>query len=109
MSSARSSIRVTIRPPPRIDSIALDEELPEPVEIPHTALAADVLRRVIESFVLREGTEYGARDVSLEAKVADVTRQLERGEARILFDPTSITLDIVPAPKSKRHTLSNPR
>jgi uncharacterized protein len=50
---------------------------------------------VLESFVLREGTEYGERDVSLDQKVAQVTRQLQRGEARIVFDPESETIDVV--------------
>jgi uncharacterized protein YheU (UPF0270 family) len=53
------------------------------------------LRGVLESFVLREGTEYGERDVSLDQKVAQVTSQLRRGEARIVFDPESETIDII--------------
>ena len=47
--------------------------------------------------MLREGTEYGERDVSLDQKVAQVTKQLQRGEARIVFDPESETIDIVVA------------
>jgi uncharacterized protein len=70
-------------------------ERPAPIEVPHTQLSAEALRGVIESFVLREGTDYGERDVPHEHKVAQVTRQLERGEARILFDPVSDTVDIV--------------
>ena len=58
-------------------------------------LSADALRGVIEAFVLREGTDYGERDVSHEDKVAQVMRQLERGEARIVFDPVSESVDIV--------------
>ena len=50
---------------------------------------------VIESFVLREGTEYGEREYSLDEKVAHVMRQLERGEAQILFYPVTETIDIV--------------
>ena len=68
----------------------------EPVIVPYRELSPDALRGVIESFVLREGTEYGARDYSLEEKVRHVTRQLERGEARIVFDPSSESIDIVP-------------
>ncbi len=37
--------------------------------------------------MLREGTDYGDREISLETKVAQVMRQLERGEARVVFDP----------------------
>lgn len=71
-----------------------DQERPPPVEVPFTDLSADALRGVVEAFVLREGTDYGERDVSHDAKVAQVMRQLERGEARILFDPVSESVDI---------------
>jgi uncharacterized protein YheU (UPF0270 family) len=70
-------------------------EAPEPVFVPASELAADVLWRLAESFVLREGTDYGERDVSLADKVADVLRQIERGEAEIVFDPASESVDIV--------------
>jgi uncharacterized protein len=63
--------------------------------IPYTELSEDALRGVLESFVLREGTEYGERDVSLEQKVAQVVRQLQRGEVQIVFDPGSESIDIV--------------
>lgn len=68
---------------------------PEPIPVPHTELSADALRGVIESFVLREGTEYGERDYSLDEKVAHVMRQLEGGDAQILFYPVTETIDIV--------------
>jgi hypothetical protein len=45
--------------------------------------------------VLREGTEYGERDVSLDQKVAQVMRQLRRREAQIVFDPGTETIDVV--------------
>ncbi|MBC7983040.1 MAG: YheU family protein [Candidatus Obscuribacterales bacterium] len=63
--------------------------------IPYTELSEDALRGVIESFVLREGTEYGEKDFSLAQKVDHVTRQLKRGEARVVFDPNTETVDIV--------------
>lgn len=70
----------------------------EPIVVPHGEFSADALLAVIESFVLREGTDYGEREYSLEQKVAQVRVQLERGQARILFDPqsNSVTLEIVP-------------
>lgn len=63
--------------------------------IPYTALSPEVLRGVIEEFVLREGTEYGDRDVSLDTKVTQVMRQLEREQVFVLFDPESESCDIV--------------
>lgn len=70
------------------------KEAQSAVVVPHTELRADVLQSVIESFVLREGTDYGERELSLESKVARVTRQLERGEVRIVFDPDTDSVDI---------------
>ena len=72
-----------------------EEEDSKPVEIPHTELAPATLRAVIESFVLREGTDYGAQDATFDSKVADVLRQLERREAAIVYDPVSDSVDIV--------------
>jgi uncharacterized protein YheU (UPF0270 family) len=72
-----------------------EEEDAKPVEIPHSELAPETLRAVVEAFVLREGTDYGAQDVPFERKVADVMRQLERREAVIVYDPGSDSVDIV--------------
>ena len=58
-------------------------------------LEPDTLRAVIESFVLREGTDYGLRETSLEAKVAQVLNQLRRGEAHITFDPATESVNVV--------------
>jgi uncharacterized protein YheU (UPF0270 family) len=74
----------------------------EPVVIPHTELPEDSLRRLVESFVLREGTDYGERELSLAEKVARVTGQLERGEAQIVFEPSSNTVDIVVVTSRRR-------
>jgi uncharacterized protein YheU (UPF0270 family) len=72
-----------------------DEPQQEPVVVPYTELSADALRGVVESFVLREGTDYGEREFSLEQKLAHVYRQLERGEAQIVFDPSTESIDIM--------------
>jgi uncharacterized protein YheU (UPF0270 family) len=71
------------------------ESAAEPVFVPHTELEPDLLHAVVESFVLREGTDYGEREVSFEAKVVRVIAQLKSGEARILFDPESESVTIV--------------
>ena len=67
----------------------------EPIAVPHAGLSPEALRGVVESFVQREGTDYGERDVPFEAKVAQVIRQLECGEARIMFDPVTQSVQIV--------------
>ena len=70
-------------------------EAPDPVEVPYGELSAELLHAVVESFVLREGTDYGEKEHSFEGKVADVMRQLKKGEAKILFDPESESVTIV--------------
>ncbi|MBL8269320.1 MAG: YheU family protein [Steroidobacter sp.] len=72
-----------------------DPEEQRPVAVPHTELSPEALRGVIESFVLREGTEYGEREFTLDEKLAQVMRQLQRGEAQIMFDPVSSSVSIV--------------
>jgi uncharacterized protein len=73
--------------------------MPEPVVIPYQDLSPAALRGLIEYFVLREGTEYGAKDVPLEVKHAQVMRLLEKGTARIVFNPDmeSADIEVVPA------------
>jgi len=73
-----------------------DTDPAQPVEIPSDSLAPGTLRALIEEFVSRDGTDYGEQESSLEKKVADVHRQLERGEAQILFDPGTETTGIFP-------------
>ena len=63
--------------------------------ISHTALSSEVLRAVIEEFVSREGTEYGANHIPLESKVSQVEKQLERGDIVLVYDEPSDTCDLV--------------
>ncbi|HEU4430892.1 MAG TPA: YheU family protein [Myxococcota bacterium] len=72
-----------------------DEDAPAAVEVPLDELSHETLTALIESFVMREGTDYGAAERSLAEKVADVRRQLERGEARIEFDPSTESVNVV--------------
>lgn len=65
------------------------------VEIPKDRLDPETLRALLEEFVSREGTDYGMQEYSLEQKIAHVTRQIERGEALIVFDPESQTCNII--------------
>ena len=53
--------------------------------IPWQDLDPETLDNLIESFVLREGTDYGEYERSLADKVADVKQQLKRGEAVLVW------------------------
>jgi uncharacterized protein len=64
------------------------------MRIPHTALAKDTLRNLVEEFVTREGTDYGDHLYTLDDKVKQVMRQLEDGRAIILYDSRTETCHI---------------
>lgn len=64
--------------------------------IPWENLAADTLDSLIESFVLREGTDYGVHEKSLTQKVEDVRRQLKNGEAILVWSELHETVNIMP-------------
>ena len=57
-------------------------------------LKKETLDAVIQSFVLREGTDYGHQDFSLEQKVKQVRAQLIRGDVWLTFCERSQTVSI---------------
>jgi uncharacterized protein YheU (UPF0270 family) len=64
--------------------------------IPIADLTQETLLNIIEGFVLREGTEYGESDVSLEDKVQQVLRQLKLGEVLLVYSELHETVNIIP-------------
>ncbi len=64
--------------------------------IPWQDLTAETLENLIESFVLREGTDYGEQERSLAQKVADVRRQLQQGEVVLVWSELHETVNIMP-------------
>lgn len=64
--------------------------------IPWQELAPETLDSLIESFVLREGTDYGEHERSLTDKVADVKQQLKSGEAVLVWSELHETVNIMP-------------
>jgi uncharacterized protein YheU (UPF0270 family) len=69
---------------------------PRTIVVPQHVLSGEALRGVIEEFVTRPGTDYGTQERTLDAKIADVARQLECGDAIIVFDVDAGTTNIVP-------------
>ncbi len=64
--------------------------------IPWQDLPAATLDNLIESFVLREGTDYGEKSFSLAEKVAQVRQQLECGDVVILYSELHESVTIAP-------------
>ena len=63
--------------------------------IPWQDIDPETLDNLIESFVLREGTDYGEYERSLAQKVADVKHQLQTGEAVLVWSELHETVNIM--------------
>ena len=63
--------------------------------IPFEQLDKDTLYNLIESYVLREGTDYGEQEFSIESKVAQVNQQLKSGEAMVFFSELHESVTII--------------
>lgn len=64
--------------------------------IPWQELDDETLDNLLESFVLREGTDYGEQEKSLAQKVSDVRRQLISGDAVLVWSELHETVNIMP-------------
>ena len=64
------------------------------IVVPYQELSAEALHGVIDHFVLREGTDYGHRDYTLDEKRGRVLVLLRDGKAEICYDPEEDHLDI---------------
>ncbi|EHY1014444.1 YheU family protein [Vibrio vulnificus] len=62
--------------------------------VPWQQISPEALSNLIREFVLREGTDYGESEHSLEEKIAQVQQQLECGEAVVVFSELHETVDI---------------
>lgn len=72
--------------------------------IPWQQLDSDTLQNIIESFVLREGTDYGEQERSLGEKVRDIRRQLASGDVILVWSELHETLNIMPRTQLNENT-----
>lgn len=63
--------------------------------IPWQELDSETLNNIIEAVILREGTDYGERELSLETKVEQLQSRLKVGEAVLVYSELHETVDIV--------------
>jgi uncharacterized protein YheU (UPF0270 family) len=66
-----------------------------PIEINPSDLSEGALNGIIENFVLREGTDYGAAEVAYETKLNQIKRQIEKGFIKIVFDQKAETVTLI--------------
>lgn len=69
--------------------------------IPLEQLSNDTLAAIIEDFILREGTEYGSEDISKQAKITQVKKQLEQGSALLVYSELHESVNILPSDQFK--------
>ena len=62
--------------------------------IPVNKLSAKALQGVIEEFISRSGTDYGAIEASLETSIRQVKAKLKSGSAVLVYDDETETTNI---------------
>lgn len=65
------------------------------IEIPYEQLSEEALNGIIEAFILREGTDYGAIEVEFSRKVSQLMQQLQARRVVIVYDPDSEACNIL--------------
>ena len=51
-------------------------EVMPPVEVPVEQLPPEVVVSLIESFIMREGTDYGVNEVAIEKQISSIDRNI---------------------------------
>ena len=68
----------------------------ELVLVPLERVDAGVLNSMLEDYASRDGTDYGARELELREKVANLRAQLGNGSLAIVYDLASEQWDLLP-------------
>lgn len=63
--------------------------------IPWQQLEPETLNNLLESFVLREGTDYGLQEMIFAEKTEQLRRQLQSGEAVLVWSELHESLNIM--------------
>ena len=66
------------------------------VQVPTDRLDTDVLNGMLEDYASRDGTDYGARELSLEEKVSNLRMQLNDGSLAVVYELDSEQWDLLP-------------
>ncbi|MCG8670962.1 MAG: YheU family protein [Pseudomonadales bacterium] len=65
------------------------------VEVPWQELAPETLESLVQEFVTRDGTDYGASEISTEQKVEQVINGIKNKRWLIVFDTEQEQCNIV--------------
>ncbi|NQY99825.1 MAG: YheU family protein [Bdellovibrionales bacterium] len=79
-----------------------EEDQPHFVVIPPEKLSEEAFEALLDEFLLREGTDYGSVELSLDAKRARALKQIEQGHAQIVYSPENQSCTIIKASELPR-------
>jgi uncharacterized protein YheU (UPF0270 family) len=66
--------------------------------IPFDTINNETLQSLVESFVLREGTDYGEVEISMQEKVEQIIEQLRLGDIVIEYSEEHESVTIIAKP-----------
>lgn len=70
--------------------------------IPHQQLSPEALEGILQEFIAREGTDYGAVEAQSSAKTAQLRQQLDRGEVVVVLDPALESVSLLPKKEAEQ-------
>lgn len=63
--------------------------------IPPEKIEPGILENILESYIAREGTDYGETELSMQDKLNILRPQVEQGEVLIVYDDDSESLTLM--------------
>ena len=78
-----------------------DGHAEEGVIVPHDRITPDTLMKMVEEFVTRDWSELTDAGRTLDEKIEQVIQQLKDGRAKVVFDLTTETCNIISVDRMK--------
>lgn len=71
------------------------------IQVPPDRLAPEILQSLLEDYASRDGTDYGALELTLEQKTGNLRRQIQDAALCILYDTDAQEWDLVVAEQAR--------
>lgn len=81
------------------------EEKESGLIIPYQRLSQTALDGLVDEFILREGTDYGRTEYSLDEKREQIFKQMKAGFIQVVFNPTTETTSLLHKDQIKKLNL----
>ncbi len=67
------------------------------IVIPLERLSEDVFNGLVEEYILRDGTDYGTTELSLEEKKSRLMKQLKKGDVKVVYSSLTEDCTLIPS------------